>query len=222
MTGTAAPTDTAHLAWDASWQDAAERAGWETPEPVVIETATRLRLAGAERALDLGAGVGRHALALARLGYRVAALDASRAGLDLIAERAGAAGLDVETLEGRMTEIPLPAASVDYLLSWNVIYHGDPEIVRGAIAEIARLLRPGGTFQGTMLTLRNRHFGHGTEIAPRTWVNPEAGGDKGHPHFYCSAGELADLFEGFEIVSLVQSDHGSPGNWHWQLVAERS
>lgn len=32
---------------------------------------------------------------------------------------------------------------------------------------------------------------------------------------------LPPLVEGFEILSLAQHDHGTPGNWHWRLVAER-
>ena len=214
-------TDTAHHEWDAAWRDPARRAEWETPEPSVIETATALRLRGAETALDLGAGVGRHALALARLGFRTTALDASASGLALIRDRAEAAGIALDTVAAPMTALPLPDASMDYVLSWNVIYHGDPGIVRAAIAEIARVLKSGGVYQGTMLTLRNRHFGRGEEIAPRTWIDPSAGGDKGHPHFYCDAGELAALFSAFEPLSLVQDEHDKPRNWHWRLIAER-
>jgi SAM-dependent methyltransferase len=215
-----AATDTAHAAWDATWRDAEGRAAWETAEASVIETAARLRLAGARDALDLGAGVGRHAIALARLGFSVTALDASRAGLDRVEAGARAAGVAVETVEGRMTALPLADASTDYVLSWNVIYHGDGAVVAATLAEIRRVLRPGGTFQATMLPRRNRHHGRGREIAPATWVNPEAGGDKGHPHFYCDAGELCALLDGFEIVSLALDEHDGPGDWHWRLTAE--
>ena len=176
-------TDTAHLAWDAAWQSEAGRADWLVPEPEVVQLAARLRQNGARRALDLGCGVGRHALALARLGFEVEAVDASPA--------------------------------------WNVIYHGDPQVVRGAVAEIARVLKPGGTYQGTMLSKRNRHFGQGREIAPHTWVDEAGEGDKAHPHFFSDAGELCALFAGFEVLALHQDDHGKPGHWHWHLVTEK-
>ena len=214
-------TDTAHLAWDAAWQSEAGRADWLVPEPEVVQLAARLRQNGARRALDLGCGVGRHALALARLGFEVEAVDASPAGLAELAKGATAEGLEVAGHQAAMTDLPCTDASFDFVLSWNVIYHGDPQVVRGAVAEIARVLKPGGTYQGTMLSKRNRHFGQGREIAPHTWVDEAGEGDKAHPHFFCDAGELCTLFAGFEVLALHQDDHGKPGHWHWHLVSEK-
>jgi SAM-dependent methyltransferase len=222
-----APTDTAHLAWDAAWQSEAGRADWLIPEPAVLELGAALRQRGAARALDLGCGVGRHALALARLGFAVEAVDASQAGLAELRRSAEAEGLEIATHQAPMTALPCADAGFDLVVSWNVIYHGDPQVVRTTIGEIARVLKPGGTYQGTMLTKRNVHFGVGREVAPDTWVDEETGhdeakgGDKAHPHFYCDAAGMAALFAGFEILSLRQDDHGHPGHWHWHLVAEK-
>ena len=111
------------------------------------------------------------------------------------------------------------------MLSFNVLYHGDPEIVRQAVAEIRRVLRPGGIFQGTMLSKRNAGFGVGAEVAPDTFVR-DAGDDMDdsdnvHPHFYCDAAGLVALYDGFELLSLRDELHKKPGSWHWHLVAER-
>ncbi|WP_119167801.1 class I SAM-dependent methyltransferase [Algihabitans albus] len=214
-------TDTAHLAWEAAWQSEAGRADWLVPEPEVVQLGARLRQAGAARALDLGCGVGRHALALARLGFRVEALDASPSGLAELTGAAAREGLEIAAHRASMTGLPCSDARFDLLLSWNVIYHGDPTVVHGAIAEIARVLRPGGIFQGTMLSKRNRHFRQGHEIAPDTWVDEAGEGDKAHPHFFCDATELCALFTDFELLTLHQDDHGKAGHWHWHLTAER-
>ena len=124
-----------------------------------------------------------------------------------------------------MTELPFADGAFDYVLAFNVLYHGDPTIVHAAIAEIRRVLKPGGTFQGTMLSKRNAGYGLGTEIAPDTFVR-DAGddlddSDKVHPHFYCNAMELVALYAGFELHSLKDAVHRQPGSWHWHLVAER-
>ena len=95
--------------------------------------------------------------------------------------------LDIDFRAGRMTVLPYETDSFDYILSFNVIYHGDRQIVEAAIAEIRRVLRVGGVYQGTMLSKRNASFNLGEEVAPDTFVKPGADGDKAHPHFYCDA-----------------------------------
>ena len=64
-------------------------------------------LAPGSRILDLGAGIGRHALAQARDGHRVTALDASEAAMAAAAAAAFAEGLTVETVLAPMTDLPL-------------------------------------------------------------------------------------------------------------------
>jgi SAM-dependent methyltransferase len=105
-----------------------------------------------------------------------------------------------------------------------VIYHGDHDIVRQSIAEIARVLKPGGTFLGTMLSARRvpveRAKAPGREISRNTWVF-NADGDKRHPHYFCTAPDLLDLFAGFEVWQLQDREHDTPGSWHWHLTMER-
>ena len=48
---------TAHEEWDERWKDAATRAAWLEPEPLVLALAERLRERGLARVLDLGCGV---------------------------------------------------------------------------------------------------------------------------------------------------------------------
>ncbi|MDJ1009717.1 MAG: class I SAM-dependent methyltransferase [Paracoccaceae bacterium] len=213
-------TDTAHEHWNREWQAAPKK--WTEPEPDVMAWADAL--APESAILDLGAGVGRHALALARRGFGVAALDASPVGLAEIAAVAGREGLEVTTHEGLMTELPFEDGAFDHVVSWNVIYHGDETILRQSIAEIARVLRPGGTFIGTMLSARRIPVelakAQGREISRNTWVF-EGKGDKVHPHYFCTARELLDLFSGFEVWHLSDREHDSPGSWHWHLTLER-
>lgn len=213
-------TDSAHGYWNDQWGTADATSKWAVPEPEV--TAHAATLPPGARVLDLGAGIGRHALALARMGNRVTAFDAAPASVAAI--RSAAAGLGVEVVQGMMTDLPFADAAFDHVLSWNVIYHGDGDVVARSIAEIARVLRPGGTFMGTMLSARRlpveRARAPGREIARNTWVF-EGPGDKVHPHYFCDARDLLALFAGFEVLSLVDREHDSPGSWHWHLLAER-
>lgn len=215
-------TDSAHVYWDAEWQKADGASKWARAEVEVMEHAARLP-AGA-RVLDLGAGIGRHALALARTGMRVAALDASEQSVKVIGLAAQAAGLEIEVRQGAMTELPFADAAFDHVLSWNVIYHGDEGVVARTLAEVRRVLRPGGTFMATMLSARRlpveQAKARGYEVSPGCWVF-EGEGDKVHPHYFCDAARLIALLEGFEVMRLEDREHDSPGSWHWHLLAER-
>lgn len=211
-------TDTADAHWGTEWANIAEGSKWLVPEEDVINWAKSLK--PGSRILDLGAGVGRHALWLAAQGHEVTALDAAPEGLAEIKKNG-----TVETIEARMTELPFDTASFDHVVSWNVIYHGDEDVLLTTIAEIRRILRPQGTFIGTMLSKRRLPHEQakyeGREISRNAWIFDAPGTDKIHPHYFCSAAELLALFSGFEVMRLEDREHEKPGSWHWHLTLER-
>lgn len=214
------PLATAATEWDRRWQVEEGRADWLEPEAEVVAAAQACYGNGGRVALDIGCGVGRHALALAGLGFRVTGIDGSESGLAYAAQDARRRGLAVDLKAGSMLDLPMPDSSCDYVLAWNVIYHGDAAVVARCVAEIARVLKPGGVYQGTMLSKRNGNFGKGREVAPDTYVI-DAVSDKAHPHFYCDARTLVDVFERFELLSLADREHRMPGSFHWHLTAIR-
>lgn len=178
-------TDTAHRAWDLRWSTPEGRVEWLIPDPDVVAVAEELAVRPAVRALDLGCGVGRHALLFAKLGFDTVAIDLAEQGIAELRRNAEVEGLAVQTHVSAMSDLPLADSSFDYVLAFNVIYHGDLHIVRRTFSEISRVLTPGGIFQGTMSSKRNSGFGVGTEVAANTFVR-EAGDDddydKAHPH----------------------------------------
>ena len=214
-------TDTAHHFWNDLWAKSDDSSKWAKAEPEVLAYARTLT-AGA-RVLDLGAGIGRHALVLADMGFAVTALDAAPEALAAI--KVAAVPLQIDLVQGMMTDLPFADASFDHILSWNVIYHGDETVVARSIAEIARVLKPGGTFLGTMLSARRVPVelakAPGRDISRNTWVF-DGPGDKVHPHYFCTARDLLALFQGFEVLALRDQIHDTPGSWHWHLVAERT
>lgn len=222
MTDVNLATATAHRAWSERWQTDAGRADWLDIDPEVDAAIPLLKERGVKRVLDLGCGVGRHALALAVAGFEVQAFDGSAEGLAFTREAAGKHGLSIRTREGMMTDLPYDDASFDYVLAFNVIYHGDETVVRRTIAEISRVLTAKGLYQGTMLSKRNGKYGKGVEVAPNTFtIKDPSDSDKSHPHFYCDARELLTLFADYEPLRLIDRLHSKPGSWHWHFLAER-
>ena len=92
--------------------------------------------------LDVPCGYGRHAIALARAGYRVVGVDRSRTLLAEARRRAGDG--PPELVEADYRELPFADESFDAALnlSTSLGYLGDEEDVK-ALAEIHRVLRPG-------------------------------------------------------------------------------
>jgi SAM-dependent methyltransferase len=214
-------TGSAIDSWDKRWATEEGRADWLEPHPAVAALMPELKARGAEAALDLGCGVGRHALLLARNGLRVDAFDGSEHGLDVLRETAAAHGLTVGFRHGNADALPYADGAFDYVLSWNVIYHGTLGDVGARLAEIWRVLKPGGLYQGTMLPTRNSNYGRGRLVAPGTFVLDDPDEERAHPHYYCDAATLVSLFSGFELLSLTQTEQKQPGSWHWNIVAER-
>lgn len=216
--------DTAHEAWDRSWSDAEQRSLWLDPHPVITGYMAALNARGATRVLDVGGGIGRHAIAYAKAGFDVTLTDASHAGVNEALRTADAAGVVIRAEVAPFTELPGNDATFDHVVAWNVLYHGDRSIVLAGLNECRRVLRPDGTMQMTMLSKRNRGWGVGREIRPDTFIDDSSDEDKRHPHFYADAlGVCALLAEaGFEIRELVDVDQHPPDGWHWSLLAETS
>ena len=103
--------------------------------PMVVE-----RLAGCDRVLDLGAGEGQIARALQSAGVGVVGLDPFPGQIAIAAERGGGAGYGV----GAAAALPLVDGAVDAVVACLVFEHIDD--VDEAIAEVTRVLRPGGRF----------------------------------------------------------------------------
>jgi len=120
--------------------------------------------------LDVGCGSGIDTiLAAGRTGRsgRVIGLDFLPEMLRRTASAAAEAGLDnVETLEGEMEAIPLPDRSVDQVIS-NGVINLSPRKAR-ALAECARVLRRGGKFWASDLTIVEE------DIPPEILTHPAA------------------------------------------------
>jgi tellurite methyltransferase len=211
----------ASVHWDGVWRETGGGPDWSTPEQWVLGTIPAIRERGGTRVLDLGCGVGRHSLAFAAEGFTVHAVDRSPAGIDRLQEEASGRKLTVHTALTDFTELPYDDGTMDYVLAWNVVYHGTPETVGRALTEVTRVLRPEGLYQSTMLSKRNAEFGRGDEIAPGAFVQPDGPDDKAYPHLYCDAADLLRLHEGLDLRGAFDAEHQKPGSFHWHLLWEK-
>ncbi len=106
---------------------------------------------GARDVLDLGAGTGKLTTRLVERGLDVVAVDPLAEMLELLSS----ALPDTPALLGTAEQIPLPDNSVDAVLVAQAWHWFDPE---RAVAEVARVLRPGGRL-GLVWNARDERLG---------------------------------------------------------------
>jgi len=117
---------------------------------------SRFPISPGDRVLDLGCGGGRHAFELYRRGARVVAFDhdagelAQVATMFLAMGTAGEApaGADGRVVQGDVLSLPFPDASFDAVIAAEVLEHIPDD--EQAMAEIARVVRPGGRIAVTV------------------------------------------------------------------------
>src|SRR5215207_8733787 len=205
-------------AWNEAWRTEEGRAEWMTPEKFVVESTELLRAAGVKRVLDLGFGVGRHAILLAKAGFQVDGIESSSNGLAFTNEWAANEGVTLKLTTGDMARLPYADDEFDAILTWNVIYHGTLDVVQQTIDEIARCLKPQGYLVCSLISSRHHMFGQGVEIEPRTFVIP-GGGEREHPHHYFNKEDIERSFTAFEILRLEDSTQKKATDFHWHLYA---
>lgn len=116
----------------------------------------RLGLRAGERVLDMGCGAGRHAFEMYRRGADVVAFDQDAGELAAVQELFAAmeaagevpAGALAETVEGDALALPFADGEFDRVVAAEVLEHIPADIQ--AIAELTRVLRPGGTIALTV------------------------------------------------------------------------
>jgi SAM-dependent methyltransferase len=155
----------------ASVAEAYERGRPEYPPAAVGALAAELELGPGAPVLDLGAGTGKLSRALVAGGLDVMAVEPLASLREVLAEKIGAH----RVRDGVAEAIPLPDASVDAVTVADAFHWFDRP---RALAEIRRVLRPGGGLAviSTVPDWRGASWAHelGTLVAS---TRPE------HPHF---------------------------------------
>jgi 2-polyprenyl-3-methyl-5-hydroxy-6-metoxy-1,4-benzoquinol methylase len=132
--------------------------------------------------LDLGCNWGRWTIAAARAGWRATGIDRGKKSVRAANRVAEQLGAGVEYVLGDVRELPFPDTSFDAVFSYSVLQHLAKDDVRTVVAEIRRVLVPGGIVliempnaRGPLNLVRQarRGFSAGTGQDVRYWTIPE-------------------------------------------------
>ncbi|MFN8374284.1 MAG: class I SAM-dependent methyltransferase [Anaerolineae bacterium] len=223
-----------------------ERVGWEliwrsadippryrslaAPNATVVEWAETLPQGGF--VLDIGCGVGRHCVYLGGRGLRMAGMDISPTGIKTTEAVCAEHQIDFEGRVADMTALPWETDTFDGALSISTLHHHlRADIVR-ALAEVLRVLKPGGLFLVDFPSTDTIDYqelrrqitdGEITEPETNTFVDIRPGLDDMNdaflPHHFCDEADLRDLLRSFEIIRLwaalrdVPNGAGKAGKW---------
>jgi SAM-dependent methyltransferase len=213
---------TEHKAWD--WSKNKD-GHWLEPSEDSYYLVEGWEARGYESFLDLGCGLGRHALQFSRAGFETKAFDLSPEAIRSVSEKAAEEGLSVDARCGDMTELPYGEASFDCLLAYHVISHTDTPGIKKVVDEIARVLKPSGEFYLSLCSKKAGSFGESgfPRIDENTVRKIEDGPENGIPHFFADEPIIDKLFRGLSIVSLKHIQdlvvQGSAyGSWHYFIL----
>ena len=209
---------------------------WEVVPAEVEQIVGLLGVGPGAAILDLCCGPGRHALELARRGFRVTGVDRTATYLERARERAQEEGLDVEFVLEDMRQFCRPDA-FDAVLSMftSFGYFEDPAQNRQVLSNVYRSLRDGGVlllelvgkeilariFQersweehGDILMLEERSIHQDWTWVEKRWIVQQ--GEERHEfvvsHWLYSAAELSAMLKtcGFDTVMAYGDLEGAP------------
>lgn len=103
--------------------------------------------------LEIGVGAGTDHTQWARAGAKLHGIDLTREGIDLTRERLALEGLTSDLQVADAEDLPFEDDSLDIVYSYGVLHHS-PNTER-CLAEIHRVLRPGGTALIMLYNLRS-------------------------------------------------------------------
>jgi SAM-dependent methyltransferase len=131
-------------------------------------------------ALEVGCGPGPNLWFLAREGFRVAGIDGSAIAIESAHERLRSEGLassyqEADLKIGDFATLPWDDCSFDVVIDIQAISHNAALVIRSAIAEINRVLKPGGWFFARMFGPKTTGISTGVLFEKGTTTSAELG-----------------------------------------------
>lgn len=219
-------------AWDAIYQAGQHlnKYPFDAVVSFVFRNAPRPRARSEVRVLEVGCGAGNNLWFAAREGFQVAGIDGSADAIAFARQRMGQEALQADLRVGDFTSLPWPDASFDLAVDRAALTCCPSSGIRRALAELARVLRPGGRLFFNPYSTRHGSFVHSKPAADGLRGDIAKGTLKGvgHINFLDRDGVRALFAATWSVRSLqhveVLDETGGPEatQAEWRIVAERS
>lgn len=202
------------------WDDKFRSRGWGRypPEDLVRFMGRNFKNAKKNevRVLEVGCGPGANVWFLHREGYAASGIDVSPAAIEqakarLTNENKDCASPPADLKVGNFEALPWPDNHFDVVIDIFALYANTTVVIRTALSEIARVLKPGGLFYSKQWGTSCTGYGTGRQIEPGTFDDIASGpcAQMGVSHFFTRE-EIHDMFGWFlmpvAVDLVVRSD----------------
>ncbi len=191
--------------WD--WENA-NQAPWLKPTEDSYYLAIKWKEKGYVHLLDLGSGLGRHAIHFAKQGFQVNAIDISAYGIEHLKSWAAGENLTVGTTTGDILELCYPDGSFDCVFAYHVISHSDTTGIRKIISEIKRVMKPEGeAFLSFCSKNDTRYLDPDAKRADENTIISTTEPEVGVPHFFADLNDIIGLLKDFNIEKVRLTEY---------------
>jgi tellurite methyltransferase len=210
--------------WNTYWANDSNRTYWLKPDKAVINLLDKIDRSQVKNVLDLGCGIGRHALLFADAGFSVTAVDSSEESLSVLRNQVHKAGIQMKIIAGDYSDDLFPRHYFDLIIAHNVLYHGYRTAFQDAVGLIHGWLKPGGLFFFTCPTRKDGKYGSGDQMAAHTF-RPLNSVHPGDIHYFSDEADILEMLREFSHVSKDVDEHywENSGiqqfNSYWQILA---
>jgi ubiquinone/menaquinone biosynthesis C-methylase UbiE len=193
----------------------------ETPVPLVVDELHTFRHHHVKSVLDLGCGVGRNCLFLAKEGFDLVSLDISRSALRITnAQLHKERLINLRLTRGTMSNLPFDSDCFDAVISISVIHHAVKKDILKIISEVCRILKKKGIFFTNVASIEDPRCGEGEQVEENTFRILEAFEEKRFEelHHFSTKHEISEMFACFnqlEVELLKDKPH------YWRIMATK-
>ncbi len=199
--------------WDSYWGEEKKLEYWQKPDESILKLIKEFD-PKQTKVLDLGCGIGRHAIVFAQNGFDVVALDSSEEGLKELKEEIKNHRFKIKIVLGDYLETIFEKESFDIIISYNVIYHGIRDDFKKAVKICKDYLKPKGTLFFTCPSRDDGKYGSGEKVASNTYrsLNSVHPGDI---HYFSDEKDIEEFIYGMKLISLKKNEH------YWENKGEK-
>jgi SAM-dependent methyltransferase len=203
--------------WDRSFKAVAPDVRDAPSGRDLSDIVNRLRAASTVDVLDLGCGLGRWSMTLARAGFRILAVDLSSEAVRIVRERAQREGLAIGTAVCAAQELSQLGIRADAVVCNSVLDHMRLPDAELAAAGMLQVLKPGGlefvSFDGPAETGNEAETASSHVVGSDGTWDYVAGPRKGMVWRFYDDAEIRRLFRQFEEVEFSVAANGQRRAW---------